>query len=200
MNSAVSKAVLTIVLTGLFACSAASGEEPAAHGRGNVVVLQGAEEQTEAARQFSRFLEASVSTVPQGPDLFKEVQACLPEETPDRVLWLADSRVISVDVRADTALARAEFTTVAEQVGSTSTYYEWTVTQRVSTDAGTWRLVRVRDGAAPPTWKVCGESVEGDDFTRLGREIGWRPAGASDGTARALIDSIRTVRGRPSIR
>lgn len=199
------RAILAVVLVGFCACSTASGDERAPKSGGNAAEIRiGAglsdARQFDATQQFSRFLDASVATVRQGPELFKDLQACLPDEMPDRVLWLADSRVISLAVHGDSALARAEFTTVAEQVGSTSSYHGWTATQRVRTDTGTWKLVRVRDGGTTPRWMVCGASVEGDDFARLGREITWQPAGASERSAHALIDSIRSARRRPDRR
>lgn len=144
---------------------------------------------------FERFLQLSVATnVPRLGD-YDSVYTCRDNELDEDVRWIADGRVVSLHVRGDTADLAAVLTTVAHQIMD-DVGEGYTATIRVREDTGHWWMVR-SDG---PGWKVCGEAKEHFGIMMLGRTIKWRPAGASEEKAHALIDSVRRSRGLPVAR
>lgn len=148
-----------------------------------------------ARKAFERFLQLAVATNTLRIGRYDSVYTCPEDELYEDVRWVADSRVLDINVRGDTANVSAVLTTAAQQVQE-DVGTDYVATVRIREDTGHWRMVRT-GGAG---WKVCGDSREGFGVWMIGRTIHWRPVGASRLTAHSVIDSIRRARGLPIMR
>jgi hypothetical protein len=150
-------------------------------------------QQLDAESQFKRYLRLGVAT--HRPADLSDLLTCDDQFLYEDIRWVADSRVLSVAVRGDSAFASAVFTVVARQVESGK---EWVATLGIRTDTG--RFVLVKNAETQGRWRVCGESAEKFGITMVGVDIRWLPTGASAAKARQIVDSIRTSRGLELIR
>ncbi len=123
-------------------------------------------------------------------------------ETLERRVWIADSRVLAVQVVGDTlAEASAVLTIVADQrQDADSAEARYIATVAVREDTAHWTMVRdLADSVVPGQWKVRGDAREGFGVFAHGRFIRWTGNG-SEGRALTLVDSIRKARSLPLVR
>lgn len=124
--------------------------------------------------------EGSATRDRQGP-----LTACPGGEAAAQGPMLAAFELLSPSSRADTIVARAVVTTVAEQDLDRIHPGYFVTRMRVRRDTLEWDVLRSESGG----WVVCNGLRFG--LTAPDSLTAWRPNGASAAAARALADSIR---------
>jgi hypothetical protein len=125
--------------------------------------------------------------------LLAEDEGCWPPEENFHSYWLADSRIVALSTRGDSAFANVDILSVARQVPESGSAYGSVVTRHVEQD--TVELLLIRDGPANE-WRICGDTREGWDFGSYGlpRNVTYRPAGTTKSNLYKLVDSVRDAR------
>ena len=189
-----------------YGCAASVGAPPSG---GTTHTARGAGDSS-ARGQFTAFLDAAVATRVPWVGIFDGVHLRDTGEGDEwtiwedfeRRVWIADSRVLAVQVVGDTmADASALLTIVADQhQDPDSAEARYIATVGVREDTAHWTMVRdPADSVVPGRWKVRGDAHEGFGVFAVGRFIRWTGKG-SERRALALVDSIRKARSLPLVR
>ena len=186
----------------LLACACSAGSSNERKAAAPTLQARAATLDSAATGQLTRFLTTAVPTKKVSLGMFDSTYTCRDREQYGLMKWIADFKVVAVELMGDTALATTTLTTVANQrhTGETATGDSWSARIQVREDTARWWLVR--DSTAGGKWKVCGDAENGFSVLMAGRErdIAWHPAGASAQVARRVVDSVRQARGLPLVR
>jgi hypothetical protein len=180
------KLALTFAVSGMLACANPGGQTREL-GRASA---SSQADTTGVGSQFTRFLTAALETTPARPDLFKDLQACLPDAPATASLWVGDFRIEPFEKHGDTLVARAQVTSVAEQKEDSATTPRFVVYARVKSEMLHWPMVL---DSVSRTWKVCGFSEEGYDLGGYGLSTNTRfvPDNETRQSLLARVDSLR---------
>ena len=107
----------------LLACACSAGSSNERKADAPTLQARAAMLDSAATGQLTRFLTTAVPTKKVSHGMYDSTYTCRDREQDDLTKWIADFKVVAVELRGDSALARIKLTTVADQrlTGETAT-------------------------------------------------------------------------------